>query len=253
MRVVVDFDLCESNALCMQAAPEVFEVRDDDFLYVLQENPPEELRSKVEEAVRRCPKQAITLEGLRPWIPSRSSAVRSPASAPSRSFVSEGFAGTITVIGAEPHLPYDRPPLSKHVLAGAWDADRLLARRRSARRPTPWTSTGVSASQPALSTLRARRVELADGSSVAFDGLVIATGTRVRTLPGQPDLAGIHTLAHARRLPRAARGPRRHARQRVVVVGAGFIGAEVAATARKRGPRGHAARGARGPVATRAR
>jgi ferredoxin len=63
MRVVVDFDLCESNALCMAAAPEVFEVRDDDFLYVLQENPPETLRSKVEEAVRRCPKQAISIEG----------------------------------------------------------------------------------------------------------------------------------------------------------------------------------------------
>src|SRR3954453_17288951 len=62
MRVVVDFDLCESNALCMQAAPEVFEVRDDDFLYVLQENPPEELRAKVEEAGRRRPKQAIGLE-----------------------------------------------------------------------------------------------------------------------------------------------------------------------------------------------
>ncbi len=62
MRVVVDFDLCESNALCMAAAPEVFEVRDDDFLYVLQENPPEELRAKVEEAARRCPKQAITIE-----------------------------------------------------------------------------------------------------------------------------------------------------------------------------------------------
>ena len=63
MRVVVDYDLCESNALCMAAAPEVFEVRDDDFLYVLQENPPEELRAKVEEAVRRCPKQAISVEG----------------------------------------------------------------------------------------------------------------------------------------------------------------------------------------------
>ena len=63
MRVVVDFDRCESNALCMAEAPEVFEVRDDDFLYVLQENPPEELRSKVEEAVRRCPKQAISIEG----------------------------------------------------------------------------------------------------------------------------------------------------------------------------------------------
>jgi ferredoxin len=63
MRVVVDYDLCESNALCMAAAPEVFEVRDDDFLYVLQDEPPEELRSKVEEAARRCPKQAITIEG----------------------------------------------------------------------------------------------------------------------------------------------------------------------------------------------
>jgi ferredoxin len=63
MRVIVDYDLCESNALCMAAAPEVFEVRDDDFLYVLQEEPPEELRAKVEEAVRRCPKQAIRLEG----------------------------------------------------------------------------------------------------------------------------------------------------------------------------------------------
>jgi ferredoxin len=62
MRVVVDFDLCESNALCMAAAPEVFEVRDDDFLYVLQEEPPEKLRAKVEEAVRRCPKQAISID-----------------------------------------------------------------------------------------------------------------------------------------------------------------------------------------------
>jgi ferredoxin len=59
--VVVDYDLCESNALCMVAAPEVFEVRDDDFLYVLDEHPPEELRPKVEEAVRRCPKQAIAI------------------------------------------------------------------------------------------------------------------------------------------------------------------------------------------------
>ena len=63
MRVVVDFDACESNAVCMAVAPEVFEVRDDDFLYVLQENPPEELRGKVEEAARRCPKQAIKVEG----------------------------------------------------------------------------------------------------------------------------------------------------------------------------------------------
>ena len=62
MRVVVDFDSCESNAVCMAILPEVFEVRDDDFLYVLQEHPPEEMRAKMEEAVRRCPKQAISIE-----------------------------------------------------------------------------------------------------------------------------------------------------------------------------------------------
>jgi ferredoxin len=62
MRVVVNFDLCESNALCMGVAPEVFEVRDDDLLYVLNENPPEELREKVLAAVRVCPKNAISVE-----------------------------------------------------------------------------------------------------------------------------------------------------------------------------------------------
>lgn len=62
MRIVVDYDLCESNAICMGIAPEVFEVRDDDFLYVLDETPDEALRGKVEEAARRCPKQAIAVE-----------------------------------------------------------------------------------------------------------------------------------------------------------------------------------------------
>lgn len=60
-RVVVDFDLCESNAICMQIAPEVFEVRDDDFLYILNEEPGEDMRAKVEESVQRCPKQAISI------------------------------------------------------------------------------------------------------------------------------------------------------------------------------------------------
>ena len=62
MQVVVDYDVCESNAVCMAVAPEVFEVRDDDFLYVLEEHPGEDLRAKVEEAVKRCPKQAISIE-----------------------------------------------------------------------------------------------------------------------------------------------------------------------------------------------
>jgi ferredoxin len=60
-KVVVDFDRCESNAVCMGVAPEVFEVRDDNFLYVLQEEPADDLRPQVEAAVAQCPTQAISI------------------------------------------------------------------------------------------------------------------------------------------------------------------------------------------------
>lgn len=63
MRVVVDYDLCESNGVCEGLAPDVFEVGDDDNLYLLQEEPPEERRDAVQAAVDRCPKQALRLEG----------------------------------------------------------------------------------------------------------------------------------------------------------------------------------------------
>ncbi len=61
MKIVIDYDLCEANALCMEAAPEVFRVEEDDTLTVLLEEPGAELRAKVEEAARLCPRQAITL------------------------------------------------------------------------------------------------------------------------------------------------------------------------------------------------
>ena len=61
MRVVVDRDLCEANAVCMRLVPEVFQVGDDDRLRLLAERPPEALRARVEEAVRRCPKLALSL------------------------------------------------------------------------------------------------------------------------------------------------------------------------------------------------
>jgi ferredoxin len=61
MRVVVDFDRCQSNAVCMDIAPSVFEVRDDNFLYVLDEHPDESLRPLLETAVRDCPTGAISL------------------------------------------------------------------------------------------------------------------------------------------------------------------------------------------------
>ena len=144
-----------------------------------------------------------------------------------------GFDGRITAVGAEPHLPYDRPPLSKQVLAGTWTPDNTMLA------PVGASIEGLDVQwrlgQPATALdLGARRVELADGASIAFDGLVIATGASVRTLPGQPELAGIHTL---RTLDDclALKADLDASPQRVVVVGAGFIGAEVAATARGKG------------------
>ena len=61
MHVNVDYDLCDSNAICMGIVPEVFEVRDDGFLYILNEDPGEELRARLQESVRACPTQAISI------------------------------------------------------------------------------------------------------------------------------------------------------------------------------------------------
>lgn len=63
MKIRIDYDLCEGNAVCMKVAPEVFTVGDDDRARLLHPNPPEELRAKVELAVRRCPRQALSIEG----------------------------------------------------------------------------------------------------------------------------------------------------------------------------------------------
>jgi ferredoxin len=61
MKISVDYDLCEANAVCMKLAPEVFKVDDQDNLHILQENPPEALRAKMKEAVRLCPRQALSI------------------------------------------------------------------------------------------------------------------------------------------------------------------------------------------------
>ena len=62
MKVVVDYDLCEANAVCMEVCPDVFKVDDEDNLHILIDNPGEELRAKIEEAVRLCPRQALSLD-----------------------------------------------------------------------------------------------------------------------------------------------------------------------------------------------
>jgi NADPH-dependent 2,4-dienoyl-CoA reductase/sulfur reductase-like enzyme len=145
-----------------------------------------------------------------------------------------GFDGRLTVVGDEEHRPYDRPPLSKQVLAGSWDLDRIEltvgAEGGLDGLDVDWRlGTRATGLDPA-----GRRVTLAGGEDVLYDGLVIATGARPRALPGTGQLAGVHTL---RTLDDclAVRADLDAGARRVVVVGAGFIGSEVAATCRGRG------------------
>ena len=140
------------------------------------------------------------------------------------------FEGELTLIGGERHLPYDRPPLSKEILRGEWSEDRIALHRKS------YEELGVDLVLGRCAVgvdLDVRSVELEGGGSVSFDGLVIATGGKARALSHQPPLDGIFTLRtldDALAIRRAlADGPR------VAVVGAGFIGAEVAASARQLG------------------
>lgn len=134
----------------------------------------------------------------------------------------------VTLVGDETHAPYNRPPLSKQLLTGSMEPDECafpIAALDSATTRFGSAATGLDRS--------ARRVHLADGSTVEYDRLVIATGRRAKAWPGLPDLTGFHVL---RSLDDALRlRSRLDDEPRVVVVGAGFIGCEVAAALRTRG------------------
>ena len=144
----------------------------------------------------------------------------------------DGFDGPVTLIGAESHLPYDRPPLSKQVLAGAWEPERA-ALTDAEELDDDGIEVRLGLRATALD-LTARELILHTGETVAFDGLIIATGARCRTMPGTEGLSGVHVLRSLDDCL-ALRADLEAMPQRVVVVGAGFIGAEVAATARGRG------------------
>lgn len=140
----------------------------------------------------------------------------------------KGYTGELTLLGDEPHAPYDRPPLSKQVLSGAWQPERAHLR-------TPEVLEALGArfvlGDAAVSLdLPTRTVRTASGRALSAEAVVVATGVRPRLLPGQAGLAGAHvvrSLEDALALRAALRTARR-----LVVVGDGVLGAEVAATAR---------------------
>ena len=143
----------------------------------------------------------------------------------------EGYDGHLTLIGEEPVLPYERPPLSKEYLRGERDDHQLV-------RPEPWYADnqvdlrlGVRADRVDSAS---RTVELEDGHAVGYDQLVLATGSRNRRVPipgiELPGVFGMRTAAEAERIREAAAGA-----GKAVLVGMGFIGAEVAASLRSRG------------------
>ncbi|MGW0770678.1 FAD-dependent oxidoreductase [Streptomyces sp. NPDC002676] len=249
MKIVVDLTRCQGYAQCAFAAPDVFVIRGDEAL-LYDTDPDDAQREKIARAAAACPVQAIFLDRedtqRRPAGP-EVGAAPSPEQSLRRAgrivivgaslaglraalvLRREGFTGSLTVIGDEPHPPYDRPPLSKQVLLGQVPARRTALPRRD-ELDAHWR-LGVAATGLDLS---GKQVLLADGEKVGFDRLLIATGVRARPWPNEAEagldgLFALHTPEDADELrQRLAAGP-----GRVLVIGAGFTGCEVASACRE--------------------
>ena len=250
MKVVVDLTRCQGYAQCAFAAPDVFTMRGDEAL-LYDPDPDDAERERVVRAAAACPVQAIALEEQIARHREPGAGAHVAGSGSEEAFKrtgrivivgaslaglraglmlrGEGFTGSLTVIGDEPYPPYDRPPLSKQVLVGQVPGRRTTLPRRD-EVDAQWR-LGVAATGLDLT---GKQVRLADGEQVGFDRLLIATGVRARPWPNEAE-AGLDGL-FALRTPddadglqqRLAAGP-----GRVLVIGAGFTGSEVASACRE--------------------
>jgi 3-phenylpropionate/trans-cinnamate dioxygenase ferredoxin reductase component len=138
----------------------------------------------------------------------------------------EGFGGRLVLIGAETHEPYDRPPLSKQFLAGTWGYERV--RLREPEKVAALELDLRLGHRAVALDVVGHRLELDDGATVVYDGLVVATGAHPRILPGTAGVRGVHTLRTLEDCltlrDSVGEGTK------LAVIGAGFIGSEVAAT-----------------------
>ncbi|WP_433063273.1 FAD-dependent oxidoreductase [Dactylosporangium sp. CS-033363] len=255
MRVVVNLTRCQGYAQCAFLAPEVFRMHGNEAL-LYDAEPDEAFRAHVQQAAAACPVQAILVDRLgareaaRPVTagegPGRLDAGLEALRRDGRIVIvgaslagtraaavlrRDGFRGRLTLIGDEPFGPYDRPPLSKQVLDGWLPADGTELPRREQLDAEWMLGTPATGLERA-----ARRVRLADGRAVDYDRLLIATGARARPWPdaGEAALDGVFVLRG--RDDAAALRRRLDARpDRVLVIGAGFTGSEVASVCRERG------------------
>ncbi len=237
----MDLTRCQGYGQCVFAAPDVFRMPGDEAL-LYEPNPSEERRREVLKAAAACPVRAIVLDtGAPPAAPpaagvagverivivGASLAGLRAADALRRT----GYAGSLILIGDEPHEPYDRIALSKQVLTG-WVPAQHTALPRSTALDAQWRL-----GQPAVGLDRhGKQVVLADGERVGFDRLLIATGVRAAPWPvaEEATLDGLYTV---RSRDDGVRLRRRLADRpgRVLVIGAGFIGSEVASDCRELG------------------
>src|SRR5215469_11423154 len=270
MRLVVDLTRCEGYGQCAFLAPEVFRMSGAE---ALRDNPePDDAqRERVFRAAAACPVQAIRVDRIDAADPAAAMVSGAAAAAarakpapprlvpPQRAgepaaveafrrggrivivgaslaglaaaafLRREGFAGSLTVIGDEPDQPYDRPPLSKQVLDGWIPPDHVglpLSDEVDAQWRLGVPATGLDAV--------GKRVLLADGSTVDYDRLLIATGTRARPWRNDAEAAldGVFTL-RTRQDAAALRQRLADRPRRVLVIGAGFTGSEIASACRR--------------------
>jgi NADPH-dependent 2,4-dienoyl-CoA reductase/sulfur reductase-like enzyme/ferredoxin len=246
VRVVVDLTRCQGYGQCVFMAPEVFSMTGSEAL-AYDPAPSDAQREHVLRAAAACPVQALHVDQVNAPDPDRE-----PGPVPTHDGFTgrvvivgaslagmraaavlrrEGFTGPLTVIGDEPGEPYDRPPLSKQVLTG-----QVPARHTALPRLTGLGAEWLCGLPATGLDLDGRRVLLADGREVAFDRLLIATGTRARPWPNAAEAAldGVCTLrttedaARLRECLAAGDG-------RVLVIGAGFTGSEIASVCRQLG------------------
>lgn len=264
MRLVVDLTRCQGYGQCAFLAPGVFRMRGGEVLMDDPE-PDEGQHERVLRAAAACPVQAIRVDRIASRDAARAApptalaaavpAQRTPAGIIAAGFGAfrrsgrivivgaslaglaaaavmrrDGFAGSLTMIGDEPDQPYDRPPLSKQVLGG-WLAADHTGLPGAGDLNAQWL-LGVPATGLDLAD---KQVRLGDGSSVEFDRLLIATGTRARPWPNETEAALDGVLLLRTRDDAAGLRQRLATRpRRVLVIGGGFTGSEVASACRDR-------------------